>query len=205
MLARGAAAGSGSFCSRRLRRSLCLGFRLGLLLCEPRVHLGCLRRMNLVIVLVRFRQLLAIQQQPAKPVVGRQLKFVVHLDRFERTHLNADLAAHAHRNVDIELRRINLQLAHVVRLLVLALLDIDALGRTLFLADLAGHAPQPLLPVRPVIHQERKIPRSLRQRQPLLRILHRRQPFLRDKAPGKILRRLRQSLQNPFTQQFQAP
>ena len=92
---------------------------------------------------------------PCDPAAVRQTdpsvlssKLRVHLDRLKRTHLDANLAAHAHRNIDVELSRINLRLPHVIRLLVLALLDVDTLRRALLLADLASHASQPCLPVR---------------------------------------------------------
>ncbi len=187
--------------SRRLR----LGFHLGLLFGEARIHFGGLRWMNMVVVLVRFRQLLAIEQQSAEAVVGAQLKIRVHLDGLEGAHLNADLAAHAHRDIDIEFCGVDLRLADVVRLLVLALLDVDALGRALFLADLAGDAAQPFLPVGPVIHQKRKYARVLRRRYPLLRILDGRQALFRDEAAGEILRRLGQPLQYSLTQQCVPP
>src|SRR5262249_42458918 len=82
-----------------------------------------------------------------------------------------------------------------------ALLDVDTLRRAFLLTDLACHAAQTLFPIVTVVDEEREVPRGLGQRSTLLRVLDGRQSFLRDKAPGKILRRLRQSLQNPFTQQ----
>jgi hypothetical protein len=51
--------------------------------------------MNLVVVLVRFCQLLAVQQEPAEAVVRAQLKLRVHLDGFKRADFDTDLAAHA--------------------------------------------------------------------------------------------------------------
>ena len=137
------------------------GFCLGLFFGQPRIHFRRFGGMNLMVILVRLRQLLAIEKQPAEPVVGGQLEFVIHLDGFERANLDADLAAHADRNIDVEFRWINLRLANKVRLLVLAFLDVNALGRALFFADLAGHAAQPFLPVLAVIDKEGKIARSL--------------------------------------------
>ncbi len=125
-----------------LGRGLGLGFHLGLFLAQARIHFCCFRGMNRVIVLVRFGQLFAVVEQSAEAIRGGQLKLVVHLDGLERTNFNADLAAHANRNIDVEPRGIKLLLAHKIRLLVLAFVDVDALGRALFLADLASHAAQ---------------------------------------------------------------
>ena len=58
--------------------------------------------MDLVIVLVRFGKLLFAQKQVIEPLALTQLEFLVHLDRFERTDLDANLAAHADRDVDVE-------------------------------------------------------------------------------------------------------
>ena len=71
-----------------------------------------------------------------------QLKFLVHLDRLERTNLDANLAAHADRDIDVEHLRVKLRFAHVIGLSVVALNDVDALRRTFFLANLAGDAAQ---------------------------------------------------------------
>src|ERR1017187_8029230 len=117
--------------------------------------------MNRVVVLVRPSQLFLLVQQSAEPVVRAQLKIDIHLGGLERAHLDANLAAHAYRHIDVESRWINLGLADKIRLLVLAFLDIDTLRRALFLADLARHAAQPRLPIAPVIYQERKDARRL--------------------------------------------
>jgi hypothetical protein len=86
----------------------------------------------------------------------------------------------------------------------LDLLDKNALGRALLLADLAGHAAQPGLPLRPatvailhVVNQEGKDARRLEGSNPLLRILDRRQPFGGEIAAEEILRRLRQPFSMP--------
>jgi hypothetical protein len=92
-------------------------------------------------------KLLAIVEQAAETIVGGQLELVVHLDGFERANFNADLAAHANGNIDIEAGGIKLLLAHIIRLLVFAFVDVNALGRALFFADLASHATQAGLPV----------------------------------------------------------
>ena len=129
----------------------------------------------------------------SSPPNGRrcQLELRVHFDRFKRANFNADLAAHADGDIDVEARRIKLRLAHVVRLLVFALVDVDALGRAFFLADLAGHAAQAGLPVGAVVDKKGKYARVLDGGNPLFRILDRRQPFFGDIAAGEILRRLR--------------
>ena len=82
---------------------------------------------------------------------------------------------------------------------------IDALRRALFLADLAGHAAQPCFPVRSRRRPETEKRAPPRQRQSAPPDTHRRQPFFGDIAAGEILRRLRQSLQNSFTQQLLPP
>ena len=155
---------------------------------RPAAHpLPRLRSDESVVILVRLRQLLPVQQQPAEAVVGAQFKLRVHLDRFKRADLNANLAAHADRNIDIELRRINLQLAHIVRLLVLALLNIDAFRRALFLADLAGHTTQPRLPVRRRRTQGTERRAHSHRRHPLLRILTVVSRSFETKLPKKFL------------------
>ena len=106
--------------------------------------------MNPVIILVRLSQLLAVEQQPAKAVRRAQLKLGIHLDGFKGANLDADLAAHANRNINVEFGRIKLRLAQCIRLFVRALDNINALRRAFLLADLAGHAAQPGLPIRAV-------------------------------------------------------
>ena len=56
---------------------------------------------------------------------------------------------------------IELRLADVVRLLVLALLDVDALGRTFLLADLAGDAAHALHRVVSIKNEKWKLARGL--------------------------------------------
>ena len=106
-------------------RGLGLGVGLGLLRRQPRIHRGRFGGMNPVVILVRSCQLLAVEQQPAKAVRRAQLKLGVHLDGFKGADLDADLAAHADRNIDVEARRIKLRLAQRIRLLVFGLLDVE--------------------------------------------------------------------------------
>ncbi len=177
----------------RLRRRFCrcgFGLRLFGFFRAPLVGFRGFQRVNLLVILVRSGQLLLRVEQLAEPVVRTQLKHLVHPDGVEGADFHADLAAHAHRHVNVEHRRIELLLAHEVRLLVLALLDVDAARRALLFADLARHAAQPRVRVLPVVQQKRKHPRCFRQRQPLLRILHRRQPILLHIAAEEVPRRL---------------
>src|SRR5690606_13346156 len=105
-----------------------------------------------------------------------------------------DLAAHAHRDVDVEHRRIELRLADMVRLLVLALLDVDALRRAFLLADLARHAAQAGLRIVPVVHEKGKLPETLLQLHPFLGILNGHEPFPPEVRADEVAARLRHSL-----------
>ena len=96
--------------------------------------------MDLVIVPVRFGKLLFAQKQVIESLALTQLEFLVHLDRLERTDLDANLAAHADRDVDVEYLWVKLRFAHVIGLSVLTLNDVNALRRTFLLANLARHA-----------------------------------------------------------------
>ena len=122
---------------------------------------------------------------------------LVHLDRLERADLDAYLAAHAHGDVDVEGRRIKLRLADVVRLLVLALDDVDALRRAFLLADLAGHAAQPGVRIVAVENEKREIAIVLRERSALLRILHCRHALLFEVAADEVAGRHGHALENP--------
>jgi hypothetical protein len=63
---------------------------------------------------------------------------LIHLDRVEGADLDADLAAHADRDIDVE----DLGALEGLALLIALHDDVDALRRALLLADLAGHAAQ---------------------------------------------------------------
>src|SRR6516162_6776192 len=102
-----------------------------------------------------------------------QLEFLVHLDRFEWTDFDTNLAAHADRDVDVEHLWVKLRFAHVIGLFVVALDDVNALRRTFFLTNLARHAAQPRVRIVAVVDQERKIPVIFRKWTALLRVLHR--------------------------------
>src|SRR5258705_162844 len=84
---------------------------------------------------------------------------------------------------------LQLQLAHVIGLFVVALDDIDALRRTFLLADFARHAAQSRMLIVPIENQERKISVILRKWTALLRILHRGQAFLLEITSDKVPRR----------------
>src|SRR5437899_11787831 len=99
--------------------------------------------MNSMVILVRLREFLFAQKQRVETLALSELEMFIHLDRFKWADLDADLAAHANRDVDVEHLRIKLGLAHVIGLLVVALNNIDALRRAFFLTNLARHAAQP--------------------------------------------------------------
>src|SRR5215510_7826098 len=145
--------------------------------------------MDLVIILVRFGKLLFAEKQLIEPLAPTQLEILVHLDRFKWTNLDADLATHADRDIDIEHLRIKLRLAQVIGLLVVTLDDVDALRRTFLLANLARHATQSCVRIVAVINQERKISVVFRKRTALLWILHSNQAFLFEITSDKVPRR----------------
>src|SRR5207237_6118321 len=95
---------------------------------------------------------------------------------------------------DVEDLRIKLGLAHVIRLLVVALSNIDALRRAFFLTNLARHTAQSGLRIV-VVNQDRKIAVVLRQRNSLLRILHRYQPLLLEITSDEVTGRIRHSFE----------
>jgi hypothetical protein len=92
--------------------ALALASALAFSSARSRIDFGGFRGMNLVVVLVRLREMIAIEEQSAEAIRRAQFKLGVHLDRFERTDFDADLAAHADRDIDVEARRINLHLAY---------------------------------------------------------------------------------------------
>src|SRR5438552_17960416 len=130
-----------------------------------------------------------------EPLPLTQLEFLVHLDRLEWTHLDANLTAHAHRDVDIEHLRVKLRFAHVIGLFVLTLDDVNALRRTFFLANFARHAAQPPMWIAAVVNQEWKIPVVFRKRTTFRRVLHRNQPILLEITSDKVSCRYSHSLQ----------
>ena len=150
--------------------------------------------MDLPIILVRFGELMLVEQQTGKAVGVAQFELSIHFDRLERANFDADLAAHANGDVDIENLWIELRFADVIRFLVLALDDVDALWRALLLANLAGHTAQSGLRIV-VVNQNRKIAIVLRQRSPLLRILHCDQALLVEITSDKVSRSNRHSLE----------
>src|SRR5215467_6021619 len=105
---------------------LCCGFRCGIQFC---IHLVGVGRADAMIILVRFGQIFLAQKQIVESFAFTQFELLVHLNRFERANLNADLAAHANGDVDVEDFWVKLRSAHVIGLLVFALDDVDALRR----------------------------------------------------------------------------
>src|SRR5882724_11742334 len=183
--------------SRRWRRRACCWFCLSscngrcLRCCSFReilVNRLCFDGMNLVIIPVRFGKLLFAQKQVIEPLAFTQLEILVHLNRLEWTDLDANLAAHADRDVDVEHLRIKLWFAHVIGLFVVTLDDVDALRRTFLLADFARHAAQARMLIVPVVNQERKISIIFRKWTALLRVLHRDQAFLLEITSDKVPR-----------------
>ena len=91
--------------------------------------------------------------------------------------------------VDVEDRGVELQLAGGVGLLVLALLDVDALRRAFLLADLAGDAAQRAHRVGGVLgDEEGEVAVVLRQDGALLGILDRDQPRRVVEAAHEVFR-----------------
>src|ERR1039458_8295633 len=187
----------GSGCSFRLRFGVrfCFCFRsgfgfglgFGFFSGDDSVRIGGIMGMKFLVVSVRLGEFVLGQQQAAEAIGGAQLKLCVHLDGLERADLDANLAAHANGNINVKRERINLRLALVIGLLVLALDDVNALGRTFLLTNLAGHAAQALFPIVTVIDEERKLSRVLLRHEVLFGILHGGEPFLRDVTPEEIL------------------
>src|SRR5439155_7650012 len=150
------------------------------------IDLGSVGRTDFVIVIVRLREILFSQKQCVETFAPAEFEILVHLNRFKRTNLDADLAAHANRDVDVEHLWIKLRFAHVIGLLVFAFNDINALRRTFLLAYLARHTAQPRVWIIAVIKQKRKITIIIRKRIALLGILHCDQAFLVEIASDKI-------------------
>ena len=161
------------------------------------VDAGCLRRVDLVVVRVRLREVFPVQQQSAEAVPRRDLVLLVHLDRVERAHLDADLAAHADGDIDVE------DLGPLERLSFLVPLhdDVDALRRTLLLANLAGHAAHGAIGVGwVVVDEEWEIAVVLRQLRALLGVLGRDVARRVVKAAREIFRGDREALEESGTE-----
>ena len=105
-----------------------------------------------MIILVRLRKLGFAHQQIVETAATTEFEILVHLDRFKRTDFDADLAAHAYRDIDIENLRIQLWFAHVVGLFVVAFRYVNALRRAFLLTNLAGDTSQPGLSVVSVVN-----------------------------------------------------
>lgn len=145
--------------------------------------------MDLVIVAIRLGQLMFVQEQRVEPFRRGDFEDLIHLDRIERTDLDANLAAHARARIDIENCRIELRFAGRIGLLVLALLYIDTLRRTFLLADLASDAAHGPLGILGVFRdKKRKVPVSLRQLGALLRVLGGDQPRRIMKTSQEVFR-----------------
>src|SRR5262245_15972121 len=124
-----------------------------------------------------------------------KFEFLVHLDCLEWTNLDANLATHADRDVDVEHLRVKLLFAHVIGLSVLAFDDVNALRRTFLLANLARHAAQACVRIVAVINQKRKIPIIFWKRTAFLRVLHCSQAFLIEITSNEVPSRNGHSLE----------
>src|SRR6185503_12282866 len=142
--------------------------------------------MNLVIIAVGFGKLLFAQKQVIEPLALTQLEFLVHLDRLKWTDLDANLAAHADRDVDVEHLWVKLRFAHVIGLFVVALNDVDALRRAFLLANFARHAAQPRVRIVPIENENRKIPVIFGKRTALFGVLHRSQALLLEITSDEV-------------------
>ena len=152
--------------------------------------------MNLVVVLVRFREPLLGPEEIVEAILGAEFEGCIHLDRVEGADLYADLAAHADGDINLELRGVELGLAGGVGLFVGALVDEDALGRAFLFADETGDAAQAGHRVCAVVYEEREIPRRFDSRGSFFRELNCGQPLLADVAAEKVTTCLGESLQN---------
>ena len=129
-----------------------------------------------------------------KSLALTQLEILIHLDRFEWAHPSTTTAC----KLICLCRRSSgkPRFAHVIRLFVIALDDVDALGWTFLLANLARHAPQAGMRIVAVINEKRKIAIILRQRRAfLLRTWDRYQPLLLEITSDKVPCRDRHSLE----------
>ena len=133
-----------------------------------------------------------MQNQFIEPPLRGFLVVAVHLDGLERANLDANLALHADADVDVE----HLRSHQWFTLLVAVHHDVDALRRTLDLANLARRAPRLVRGF--VIDQKRKRARVLRGLDAFLRVLDRNHPFLGIETPDVILGRHDQALDQTF-------
>ena len=142
--------------------------------------------MNLLVMLVGFREFPFVQEQSIKTVVRAQLEFGVHLDRLKGAYFHANLAAHADRYIDIENLRVILHLARMVRLLDRVLLDVDALRRAFLFTDEASDASQSQFRIVSVEDKKWEVAARFLNSVTLLRILHGNETLLVLVTPDKI-------------------
>src|SRR5439155_11507408 len=121
-LDRGDRRGLGRWRSRRFRCrylgfglgvGLGLRFRFGLFGRKMPIDFSSFSGMDFVVGLVRFGQLMLVEDQTAESVCMAQLELGVHFDGVERTDLDANLAAHANGDIDVEHRRVKLRFTQV--------------------------------------------------------------------------------------------
>jgi|GEM_PF-4012526 len=146
--------------------------------------------MDLVIIAIGLRQAFTIEEEILKAISRRDLEDFIHLDRIERTNLDADLAAHADGSIDAKDGGVELEFAGGVRFLVLALLDDDALRRAFFFADLASDAPERTHGIGRILGDEkREVAIIFWQDRLLLWVLYRHHALRIVVAPGEVFRR----------------
>src|SRR5207253_1386312 len=73
------------------------------------------------IIVVRLRQIILAHQQRIETFATAKLEFLVHLDRLKWANLDANLAAHANGDINVEDFCVKLWFADVIGLLVFAL------------------------------------------------------------------------------------
>ena len=124
-------------------------------------------------MVIGLGELFFVQQQALEPIAGAKRIFDVHLDRIKGTDLGANLAAHAHGNIDVEGFGMRLQLAGMVGLFGRVFDDVNALRRTFLLADQTGDTTQAQFRIVTIINQEGKAAGVLLRRKFFFRVLHR--------------------------------
>ena len=158
------------------------------------VYCGGFSGVNATVVLVGLCQLALVQKQAAKAIGLAEFEFRVHLDRVKGTYFHANLAAHAHRYVDVKGRRLKLEFPDEVRLFRFVFLNVNALGRAFFFANSAGDATESLHGILAVVNEEGKVAGVFFGGNSLLWVFDRRQVVLgRAESPGKVLCRLEHS------------
>jgi hypothetical protein len=149
------------------------------------VDFGGVGRVDLVEVGVGLRELVAVDEEAFEAVAGRDFVVVIHLDGIKGAGLDAELAAHADGEVDVEDLGFLLHAAFFVALGD----DVDALGRAFFFADAAGDAAQAGDGVVAVVNEEGETAEVLREFVAFFRILDGGEPLGIVVAADEVFRR----------------